>query len=148
GPAATAADLVDRLEEAQAALLTALAEREWNADRVADVCAAVLGRRDPEVERSLRFAAAEVVPRLRQASDEIANVLRALDGRFVPAGPSGSPTRGRIDVLPTGRNFFSVDPRSLPSELSYEAGVRLADALLDRHLEQTGAYPRMVGLVV
>jgi cobaltochelatase CobN len=148
GPAAKAGDLVDRLEEAQAALLTALAEREWNADHVAEVCAAVLGRRDPEVERSLRFAAAEVVPRLRQASDEIGNVLRALDGRFVPAGPSGSPTRGRIDVLPTGRNFFSVDPRSLPSELSYEAGVRLADALLDRHLEQAGAYPRMVGLVV
>ena len=74
-------------------------------------------------------------------------MVAALNGRHVPSGPSGSPTRGRLDVLPTGRNFYSVDPRSLPSELSWEVGQRLADAMLERHRRETGELPRMVGLV-
>jgi cobaltochelatase CobN len=87
------------------------------------------------------------VPRVRGTEGEIDAVLAALRGRHVPAGPSGAPTRGRLDVLPTGRNFYSVDPRALPSELSWEVGQRLADALLDRHRRETGELPRMVGLV-
>ena len=75
------------------------------------------------------------------------HIVDALNGRHVPAGPSGAPTRGRLDVLPTGRNFYSVDPRALPSELSYEVGCKLADALLERHRDDTGELPRMVGLV-
>jgi cobaltochelatase CobN len=88
------------------------------------------------------------LPRLRGTADELDNVVAALRGRHVPAGPSGSPTRGRLDVLPTGRNFYSVDPRALPSELSWEVGMRLADALLERHRSETGGLPRSVGLVV
>jgi cobaltochelatase CobN len=147
GPAASAGDLVDRLEAAQMALLDALALRDWDAEAAARVCADVLGRADAGVERALRFAAREVVPRIRRTDEEIEHVLAALHGRHVPAGPSGSPTRGRVDVLPTGRNFYSVDPRSLPSELSWEVGRRLADALLERHRRETGELPRMVGLV-
>jgi cobaltochelatase CobN len=147
GPAASAGDLVDRLEAAQMALLDALAASDWDADAVPRVCTDVLGRSDAGVERALRFAAREVVPRIRRTGEELEHVLAALHGRHVPAGPSGSPTRGRLDVLPTGRNFYSVDPRSLPSELSWEVGQRLADALLERHRRETGELPRMVGLV-
>jgi cobaltochelatase CobN len=147
GPAASAGDLVDRLEAAQMALLDALAANDWDAGAVERICRDVLGREDAGVERALRFAASEVVPRIRRTGEEIEHVLAALHGRHVPAGPSGSPTRGRLDVLPTGRNFYSVDPRSLPSELSWEVGQRLADALLERHRRETGELPRMVGLV-
>ncbi len=147
GPATSAGDLVDRLEAAQMALLDALAASEWDADAVERICTEVLGRSDAGVQRALRFAAREVVPRIRRTGEEIEHVLAALHGRHVPAGPSGSPTRGRLDVLPTGRNFYSVDPRSLPSELSWEVGQRLADALLERHRRETGELPRMVGLV-
>jgi cobaltochelatase CobN len=147
GPSARAGDLVDRLEAAQAALLGALAARDWDPGAASGVCAEVLGRADDGVERALRFAASEVVPRIRRTGDELAHVVAALHGSHVPAGPSGSPTRGRLDVLPTGRNFYSVDPRALPSELSWEVGRRLADALLERHLRDTGELPRMVGLV-
>lgn len=147
GPAASAGDLVDRLEAAQMALLDALDATDWDAGAVAQICSDVLGREDAGVERTLRFAASEVVPRIRRTGEEIEHVLAALHGRHVPAGPSGSPTRGRLDVLPTGRNFYSVDPRSLPSELSWEVGQRLADALLERHRRETGELPRMVGLV-
>jgi cobaltochelatase CobN len=66
----------------------------------------------------------------------------------VPAGPSGSPTRGLVNVLPTGRNFYSVDPKALPSRLSWEVGKGLADGLLRRYLEEEGRYPETVGIVV
>ncbi|MBJ7520389.1 MAG: cobaltochelatase subunit CobN [Solirubrobacteraceae bacterium] len=140
-------DVIDRLEDAQTALLDGLASFDWDPARAGEVTATILGAPDAGVESALRFAAAEIVPKLRATTGETGAVLGALRGRHVPAGPSGAPTRGRFDVLPTGRNFYTVDPRALPSELSYATGVRLADALLERHVAETGALPRMVGLV-
>ena len=147
GPGASAGDVVDRLEDAHMALLDGLAAGGWRPDDAAAVCERVLGRADASVTAALRFACEQIVPRIRATTDELDAILGALHGRHVPSGPSGAPTRGRLDVLPTGRNFYSVDPRSLPSELSYETGVRLADAVLERHLAQTGELPAMVGLV-
>jgi cobaltochelatase CobN len=100
------------------------------------------------VERVLRFAATEIVPRLARTTDEITHTLHALDGGYVPAGPSGSPLRGLVNVLPTGRNFYSVDPRAVPSRLAWETGQALADSLVERYRADTGEYPRSVGLSV
>jgi cobaltochelatase CobN len=108
----------------------------------------VLGESVPDVVAVLGFACAEVVPRLARTTDEISHVLRALDGGHVPAGPSGSPTRGLVNVLPTGRNFYSVDPKAIPSRSAWEVGRALADSLVARHLADTGEYPRSVGLTV
>ncbi len=77
---------------------------------------------------------------------ERAGLLAALSGRHVPAGPSGSPWRGRSDVLPTGRNLYTTDPRSVPSRAAHAQGVKLAEELLRRHLQDHGDWPR--GLVV
>ena len=88
------------------------------------------------------------MPRLRRTSDEITNTLHALDGGYVPAGPSGSPLRGLVNVLPTGRNFYSVDPKAIPSRLAYQTGQAMAESLLQRHLDETGTYPPSVGLSV
>ena len=73
-------------------------------------------------------------------------LLAALDGRRVAPGPSGSPHRGRTDVLPTGRNLFMVDPRAVPSRAAHTQGIRLAEELIRRHLQDHGDYPK--GLVV
>jgi cobaltochelatase CobN len=98
------------------------------------------------VVRILEFAATEVIPRLAATSGEVDAVLRALDGGYIPAGPSGSPTRGLVNVLPTGRNFYSVDPKAIPSRSAWATGHALASSLLARHLADTGDYPRCVGL--
>jgi cobaltochelatase CobN len=104
---------------------------------------------DPEaVVRVLQFACTEVVPRLAATDGEIGAVLTALAGGYVPAGPSGSPTRGLVNVLPTGRNFYSVDPKAIPSPNSWDTGSALAESLLARHLADEGDYPRCVGLTV
>src|SRR3990167_8744763 len=77
---------------------------------------------------------------------EMSGLLAALAGRFVPAGPSGAPSRGRLDVLPTGRNFFSVDVRNLPTPTAWRIGVQAADRLLERHLQDHGDHLRQLGL--
>ena len=94
------------------------------------------------------YAREELLPRLLKTPDEIAHLLHGLDGRFVPPGPSGSPTRGMPDILPTGRNFYSVDPRSLPSPAAWKVGKQLAEALIARYLKEEGRYPETVGIVV
>jgi cobaltochelatase CobN len=145
---ATASDLLDLLEEASQMLLSAMEERGWNASEAEVVCEEMMGVADEGVARSLRFAAEEVVPRLLRTPEEMGNLLGGLAGGYVPAGPSGSPTRGLINVLPTGRNFYSVDPKALPSALSWEVGQGLAEDLLRRYLEEEGRYPETVGIVV
>ena len=97
---------------------------------------------------TLRWVCDRLVPALRRTTDEVTNVLVALDGRHVPAGPSGAPTRGMAHVLPTGRNFFSVDPKAIPSRLAWDVGCKLADQLIDRHQREEGRPPTAVGLVV
>jgi cobaltochelatase CobN len=150
GPAATGGDVVDRLDAAQRALIDALGDAGWTTDPAAirDLTQRVLGRGHAETERVLRYAAGEVVPRIVRSTEEIDHVVGALNGRYVPSGPSGSPTRGRLDVLPTGRNFYGVDPKALPSALSWDTGRRLADDLVRRHVEEEGRAPEQIGIVV
>ena len=143
---------VDDAEEQASALVAALAEAAWDEAAVPGIVREQLGA-DPQVDtdgvcRSLAFACREVVPRLRATTGEIDAVLHALDGGYVPAGPSGSPLRGLVNVLPTGRNFYSVDPKAIPSRLAWETGQLLADDLLARHRADTGEWPRSVGLSV
>jgi cobaltochelatase CobN len=148
GPSFTASDLLDRLEEAAQELLAGLEGRGWEPAAAGEVCAATLGFEDPGVVAALRFAGEEVVPRLLRTPEELSNLVGGLEGRYVPAGPSGSPTRGLVNVLPTGRNFYSVDPKALPSRLSWEVGRSLAEDLLARYREEEGRYPASVGIVV
>ncbi|MFC9789590.1 cobaltochelatase subunit CobN [Rhodococcus sp. NPDC127528] len=135
---------VDAIEEIAHRLVAELQAADWD-----PAAAATLGaEHGAQVVAVLEFAAAEVVPRLRQTAGEIDQVLRALDGRFIAAGPSGSPLRGLVNVLPTGRNFYSVDPKAVPSRLAWETGQAMAESLLARYLADHGEYPRSVGLSV
>jgi cobaltochelatase CobN len=77
-----------------------------------------------------------------QGAAERAGLLAGLDGKRVPAGPSGSPYRGRADVLPTGRNLYAIDPRAVPSRAAQAQGVKLAEELLRRHMQEEGDYLR------
>lgn len=138
----------DEVEARALALVTAMEAAGWTADAVEPTVAEVLGGPHAEVSRVLHFAVAEVVPRLAKTTDEIDMALHALDGGYVPAGPSGSPLRGLVNVLPTGRNFYSVDPRAVPSRLAWETGQGLAESLVERYVSETGEHPRSVGLSV
>ncbi|MEO9223032.1 MAG: cobaltochelatase subunit CobN, partial [Mycobacteriaceae bacterium] len=139
---AEASSVVDTIEAQARGLVEAMEAAQWQPEAAADL------HDDPEVQRVLRFAAEQVVPRLARTTDEIDAVLHALDGGFVPAGPSGSPLRGLVNVLPTGRNFYTVDPRAVPSRLAWATGQAMAESLVQRYVEETGSYPESVGLSV
>ncbi|ADZ90550.1 cobaltochelatase subunit CobN [Marinomonas mediterranea] len=103
----------------------------------------------PETSQLLRHAKLTLFKALQQsAHDELNALLIGLQGGFVPPGPSGAPTRGRLDTLPTGRNFFSVDNRAIPSPAAWAIGRKSADALVLRHLQEQGDYPSNIGLSV
>ncbi|RUP09436.1 cobaltochelatase subunit CobN [Hyphomicrobium sp.] len=77
---------------------------------------------------------------------ELDAIVRALDGKFIEPGPAGAPSRGRSDVLPTGRNLYSVDPRSVPTPTAWTNGRRAAKAILDRYVGDHGDWPRAIVL--
>lgn len=88
------------------------------------------------------------LPKIQRTTAEISNLLHGLDAGYVPSGSSGAPTRGRIDVLPTGRNFYSVDVRAIPTQAAYSLGVKSANLIINRYLQEQGDYPESIGLSV
>ncbi len=125
-PWRSAGDTVERLELLCQRLLDHDAEAPGPASR------AVLA----QLETHLRPAIAGCGPA------EGAGLLTGLDGRAVAPGPSGAPTRGRPDVLPTGRNFFSVDARAVPTPTAWALGWKSANLLIEKHLQDHGDWPR------
>ena len=131
-PWRTCGDTVERLELLARALIegTERPEPGWTRTR------AVL----EFVERDLR-------PRVVASGPAELDACRhALDARFLPPGPSGAPTRGRLDVLPTGRNFYSVDTRTVPTPAAWKLGWKSAALVLERYRQEHGAWPRRIAL--
>ncbi len=91
----------------------------------------------------------KVLPMLASCGEaELRGLIDGLNGRFVKPGPSGAPTRGRLDVLPTGRNFYSVDCRAVPTPAAWELGRKSAELLVARYRQDHGDWPKAFGLSV
>ncbi|WP_213881403.1 cobaltochelatase subunit CobN [Pseudomonas sp. dw_358] len=144
-PWRTLGDTRERLELYAAELCrTELAREPHQPD-----CRARSALQSPDLDLVLDGLRDTVAPRLDACGPaEMAGLLDALAGRFVPAGPSGAPSRGRLDVLPTGRNFFSVDVRNLPTTTAWRIGFASANLILERHLQDHGDHLRQLGLSV
>ena len=96
---------------------------------------------------ALREITGDMVPRLRRTEGEITETLRALTGRYIEPSPAGAPTTNGVDVLPTGRNFYGLDPRCMPTPAAWEYGKQLGDALIEQYISDEGRYPEAVGIV-
>ena len=147
-PVRTNGDVLERIEQLCRQAYSEMLDSDFQAQNAAAVVSSVLGSPDRQTQLVLEYVAETIYPALMRTPDEIGNLLRGLEGKYVPAGPSGAPTRGMANILPTGRNFYSVDPKTIPSPAAWETGKQLAQSLLDKYLEEEGAYPEMVGLVV
>ncbi|MBZ5488976.1 cobaltochelatase subunit CobN [Halomonas aquamarina] len=139
-PWRTGADTRERLER--------LAERWVDEYVLGDSSLEALAPHYPATAEQLRFARRLWASMQRGVTLEIQSLLDGLGGLFVPAGPSGAPSRGRLDVLPTGRNFFSVDNRAIPSPAAWRLGEKSAQAFVERYLQDNGDYPRRLGLSI
>ncbi|WP_019545881.1 cobaltochelatase subunit CobN [Streptomyces sulphureus] len=139
----------DRAEELARILVEAMEGAGWTPEAAADAVAKLpedASFSEEDLREVLAFGAREVVPRLARTTDELDHTVHALAGGFVPAGPSGSPLRGLVNTLPTGRNFYSVDPKAVPSRLAWETGQALAESLAERYRRDNGDWPVSVGL--
>jgi cobaltochelatase CobN len=131
-PWRTAGDTVERIELLAADLVSGARAPEmvWSSTHE------VLDRIETDIRAKLQSS----------GEGETASLLAALDGKFILPGPSGAPTRGRLDVLPTGRNFYSIDCRAVPTPAAWLLGWKSATLLIERHFQDHGEYPKRVVL--
>ncbi|UBV44871.1 cobaltochelatase subunit CobN (plasmid) [Deinococcus taeanensis] len=146
----TAGDTLELLDELSLHLFQLLDARGFDERRIPEVLALTLGPAVPTgtLPDTLRGVCRRVAPDLAATTDEITHLLRGLAGGFVPAGPSGAPSRGQAHLLPTGRNFYAVDPRAVPSAAAWTVGSNLAREVVQRHVQETGAAPERVAISV
>ncbi|MFW6357587.1 MAG: cobaltochelatase subunit CobN [Chroococcales cyanobacterium] len=102
----------------------------------------------PLTQKELNWIQNSLLPNLQKTPQEITNLLRGLDGNYIPSGAAGAPTRGRPEVLPTGRNFYSVDIRAIPTETAWDVGRKAAEAVIERYTQENGEYPRTLAISV
>ena len=145
----TGAQIVEKAHACCESMISDLLREPDGNNRLEQIQESHLGKIHPDVSAVLKFVRDDLHPRLLKTRNEIEACLNALEGRFVPPGPSGAPSRGQAHILPTGRNFYSVDPGKVPSPAAWETGKKLADALIRRYREENeGRYPDNVAIVL
>ncbi|MHC5595956.1 MAG: cobaltochelatase subunit CobN, partial [Nostoc sp.] len=152
----TLGDIVEVLEEHAALLVEQLINqdsefRNQNLEfRNQNFCTDAIHRVSPPstdaMNRVSTWIRDRLLPALQQTHEEITHLLHGLDGGYVPSAPSGAPTRGRPEVLPTGRNFYSVDIRAIPTETAWDIGRKAAETLVEYYTQEHGEYPKTLGL--
>ncbi|MDY6854578.1 MAG: cobaltochelatase subunit CobN [Thermodesulfobacteriota bacterium] len=145
---ATGGKIIQDAHEIALAIIKELHDDEFDKDAIPDIVTTYLKKPVADIETVLGYIVETLVPKISRTTEEISSSLQAFRGRFVKPGPSGAPTRGQADILPTGRNFYSLDPNKIPSPGAWEVGKRLADALIERYIEETGKYPESIGIIV
>jgi len=152
-PVVTGADVLEVIDELSNHLFRVLQQHRFRAERIDGVLFETFNQEPTGIQlggirQVLQFVCEQLLPNLARTEEEITNLLHGLSGGYVPAGPSGAPTRGMAHILPTGRNFYAVDPRALPSQAAWQVGQQLAREVLARHRKETGHYPESVGISI
>ncbi|KNZ41109.1 cobaltochelatase subunit CobN [Acetobacterium bakii] len=101
-----------------------------------------------DLKTVFEFMKNTLMPKLKSTTDEMSHLVKGVNGEFVPPGGSGSPTRGRVSILPTGRNFYAIDPAAVPTRAAWEVGKQLGQKMIDRYLEDEKCYPETMVIVV
>ena len=121
---------------------------DFNPDAAIDDVIQHFGKADEDLKESVRYVCERLVPNIDRMPYEVDHMMDALDGRYVIPGPSGAPERGNADILPMGRNFYGLDPETVPTKTSWEIGKRMAEQMIERFVEDHGRYPREIGIVI
>ncbi len=144
---------LDALGEEGHRLITFLAARDYDPAAVREALAQPEAASLSETGRQrlgqvLDYICETIVPNLRRTTEELTNTLRALAGGYIEPSPAGAPSSGGADLLPTGRNFYGVDPRLLPTPAAWELGKRLGDEVVSQYIADEGRYPEACGIVL
>ena len=142
-------DIVRKIDsEEQDFIMRLRTEFDYDVDKAMSYLKGRYGKVSEELMTSVGYTCSSIVPNIRRMVYELDHMMDGLDGRYVIPGPSGSPVRGNADILPMGRNFYSLDPDCVPTKASWEIGKRMADQMIERFVEDRGCYPREIGIVI
>ena len=149
----TGGELLRRVRSESRAFITVLAENGFTEEAVTAAMKLPEVTEGPaewqeKIKSLADYIITEIYPRLMGTKDELENTLAALSGKYIPPGPSGSPSAGGVDLLPSGRNFYGVDPRALPSQAGWMAGKKLGDRMIEKYISDEGKYPENIGMVM
>jgi len=144
----TGAEIIESVHKNALKMVKELSDKGFDNNSIEGIIKSCLGFSRPQVSSVLKYVADTLVPNINMVTDEIDSSLKAFNGKFIFPGPSGAPSRGQADILPTGKNFYSLDPTKIPSPAAWETGKRLGDALIKRHMDETGKYPESVGIIL
>ena len=143
GEARNVGDVIEKIEQYAVRLVGSLLGQFEHPDEHPDE---KISEHDEALETVIDWIAHNLIEKISRTTEEIDNLLAGLDGQYVPSGPSGAPTRNRPEVLPTGRNFYSVDIRAVPTESAWDVGRKAAEVLIENYTQENGEYPRTLGL--
>ncbi len=154
----TVGDVVEVLEEYAAELVDQLINPNFCTDAInpnfctdainPNFCTDAITLVSTALSPVLNWIQSRLLPALQQTDEEITYLLHGLDGGYVPSAPAGAPTRGRPEVLPTGRNFYSIDIRAIPTETAWDIGRKAAETLIECYTQENGEYPKTLALSV
>ena len=139
---------IDLIDSEMFSLIVRSRETGFDIAKTKDIADSLYSGDHKELDLALEFMCGFLIDAIRRMGDELGNVMKALNGRFVPPGPSGCPGRGRAQILPTGRNFYSIDPDGIPWNSSWEIGSKMAEQMVSRYLDDNGSYPKTVGIIL
>lgn len=140
--------VVDRIEDDTMAFITALRDIGFDPDRASDLVSSQYPGDDGSVGDSVDYICRTTYPNIMRITEEMDSLMEGLDGDYVRPGPSGCPTRGNAGILPTGRNFYTLDPEAVPFPTSWELGRRMAQQMIDRFRTEKGCFPDTVAVVL
>lgn len=148
GTSKTYGDLLWEVNDIARNMMIDFYNLDFNELEIEDIVQKHLGSSNCNMVSILKYISSKFVPKLYQVQDEINNLIKGLDGKFIPPGRSGNISRGGADILPTGRNFYSLDPRMVPSFSAWETGKKLADGILEDYMKNNGKYPETIAIVL
>lgn len=141
-------ELIDIIDAGAFGLIEYAVERNFDSGAIMEEAEKRFPNAGDDMTQVIEFMSGFLFPAVNRMSDEITNILSALKGCYIEPGPSGCPGRGRAQILPTGRNFYSIDPDGIPWHTSWVIGSEMADMMVERYFRDNGTYPDSVGVVL
>lgn len=140
-------ELLDSIDDEMQELISAMHGLDFDPEACRELAVQRYGD-DPWLLEVVAYICTSIHPNLCRMVEEVDNLVAGMDGCYVPPGPSGSPTRGNAHLLPTGKNYYSLDPEAVPLKESWKVGVKTADEMISHYVEEEGRYPENVGIVL
>ena len=129
-------------------VLRAMDSCDYDLGKSIDSVKTIIGKTSGDIERTVGYICGTLVKNLRRTTDELDNLMDSISGEYILPGPSGAPTRGNADILPMGRNYYGIDPDTIPTHSSWEIGKKMADQMIERYVNDKGEYPREIGFII